>query len=189
MTGLSANLPRARTYACIRTTVAAFQTRFPDKSLRILDVGARDGFATHLLRHHGYLSVTASDIEDRFIEMAYALWGVNVTQDDFSDTKLSRQFDVVYGRHVAEHLPSLECFFRNCAKVLVDCGWVFATLPIEKEPTLHAGHLCCCASPGDLLAAARAAGIVSVEFGMSDSIGIRPTKTEMFFRGRAKCPE
>ena len=102
-----------RTSESERARTADLLRIVPKNRRSVLDIGARDGFFSALLRDH-FDQVTALDLQmPRFqIEGVRKVQGA-VTRLDFSDNA----FDVVFCAEVLEHVPQLEQACREIARV------------------------------------------------------------------------
>jgi len=105
----------------IKSTVKYFVKTFEPG--RVLDVGARDGYAMQLLIKAGFDAV-GLDINPESSFVAY---------DDFTDTKIQDKFDYIYCRHVLEHCADTAGFFASCHNVLKPGGILFLTVPLESK--------------------------------------------------------
>jgi SAM-dependent methyltransferase len=85
----------------------------PKNRVSVLDIGARDGFFSALLRRH-FESVTALDLTLPPLELE----GVRRVQGDVTDLRFpDNSFDVVFCTEVLEHVPQLEKACREIARV------------------------------------------------------------------------
>jgi ubiquinone/menaquinone biosynthesis C-methylase UbiE len=102
-----------RTSESERARTADLLRIVPKNRRSVLDIGARDGFFSSLLRDH-FDQITALDLQMPRFQME----GVNkvqgdVTRLDFPDNA----FDVVFCAEVLEHVPRLEQACREIARV------------------------------------------------------------------------
>ena len=102
-----------RTSESERSRTADLLRIVPKNRRSVLDIGARDGFFSALLREH-FEQVTALDLQmPRFqIEGVKKVQG-DVTRLDFHDN----HFDVIFCAEVLEHVPQLEQACREIARV------------------------------------------------------------------------
>ena len=118
----------------IKSTVRVFVDVFPVKDVKVVDIGARIGYATKLLKNAGY-DVIGTEIEPRYVDYAVKK-GRNVIVDNFMNSKLpGNEFDIVFSRHVLEHCADTGKFFDECERILKPFGRVFITFPLEKKKT------------------------------------------------------
>jgi len=116
----------------IASTVAYFEKVFPDKSLRVLDVGTRIGYAVELLERAGY-SASGTDIEPEYVAYATSC-GRDVIVDDIMNSAFPQNCcDVIFSRHAIEHCNDTVAFFNACDRLLVCGGRLFITFPLESS--------------------------------------------------------
>ena len=117
--------------------LAAHQT---NREARILDAGCGDGWALDQLKKEGYRNLSGIDLSEEKLEIARRLGGHRVKKAllpeiDFPD----RSFDVIYHRHVFEHLlfpqETLQSFFR----ILAPQGILFLIAP-KTDIGAHVSH-------------------------------------------------
>ena len=110
---------RLRTRPKIRSSIVAMSKLFPAPA-KVLDVGSEDGYANEVFAELGY-DVVSTDVRPL---------GPKVIRDDIMNTKLSVGFDIVYGRHVLEHVKPTKRFLRKCFRLLKKrwtCFFCFST--------------------------------------------------------------
>lgn len=116
----------------IKSTVKCFVRYFPDRDIDVLDIGARDGYSTHLLKKYNY-NVIGTEIIKEYADYAQAK-GRNVIYDDAMNTQLHEAtFDAIYSRHCIEHCKDSVQFLETCRYLLKPGGKVFITFPLENK--------------------------------------------------------
>lgn len=97
---------------------------------RLLEVGAGANplFDEAFLRQHG-LSYTAFDISPTELAKAPDCYHKVVGDICAGDLKVDGQFDFVFSRMLAEHLPDGQAFHRNILKLLAPGGRAFHFFP------------------------------------------------------------
>jgi 2-polyprenyl-3-methyl-5-hydroxy-6-metoxy-1,4-benzoquinol methylase len=173
----------------IKSTVNAFIKKFPDKSLKIIDIGARDGYSVELLKKAGY-KVFGTELIEGFVRHAIKHHRA-VVWDDMMDSNLpSGRVDVIFSRHCIEHCRDSLTFLRTCERVLKRGGHLFMTFPLETKKDFNArkdvgkNHMVYFKDKDAFRNIIRETGIVEIEFGKSKRYGIIPDKREVLFIGR-----
>lgn len=179
---------KTKYYRHTESTVAEFVRRFPDTNLRVVDIGARDGYAVELLARAGY-NVVGVELINGFVEHAVK-HNRNVILDDVMDSTLAaNSFDVVYSRHCIEHCRDTRVFLETCMRILANSGNVFFTFPLEnrqqffsrKYPRLN--HMVYFPNKGSFRAIAQEVGLQEIEFCKSKKYGIIPDGREVLYVG------
>lgn len=172
-----------------RSTVLAFIKEFPDRRLKVLDIGTRDGYAVELLAKNGY-NVLGTELIKKFATFAQKK-GRNVIFDDIMDSKLkANSFDVIYSRHCLEHCRDTFCFFKACEKILKPKGSIFIVFPLETEKQFYARkfpglqHMVCYEHKDDFRKIIAKTKFKEVYFGKSKRKEIIPDRKEVLFIGK-----
>lgn len=180
---------KTKYYPHTESTVREFARRFPNKKLNIVDVGARDGYATELLVDMGYF-VIGTEIISGFVDHAKKMLRP-VVFDDILNTHLgAHSFDVIYSRHCIEHCRSTEGFLKSCEWLLRDGGHVFLTFPLETKDEFMArkqpgqNHMVYFKNKDAFREILKKTNIKEIEFCKSKRYGIRPDGREVLFVGR-----
>lgn len=174
----------------IESTAAAFLRFFPKRDIRVVDVGARDGYGVFCLRAHQYRDVLGVELIQGYVDLAQEL-GRNVVFDDWMDTKLpANSRDVVFSRHCIEHCRDGLRFFASCRHVLCEGGKVFLTCPVEGRQKFEkrkqkGNHMLCFSGLGDLQELAWGAGFKIQELGLSAAFGITAKPDEAMLIAKA----
>ena len=123
----------------IKSAVNCLAEIFPPPA-EVLDIGARDGYATALLEGKGY-DVLGIDKEIEYVLYA-SLKHRHVALMDIEAPLLRGgfgKFDIIYARHVIEHcVPKV--FFKQCKILLKPKGKVFIVFPMQKLKLKYEGH-------------------------------------------------
>jgi len=170
------------------TTVEFFKGVFPPP-LKVLDVGARDGFATELLSKGGYDAV-GIELVQGFVDHAKKKKRNVIFGDAMSIPFPDGTFDVIYSRHCIEHCKDTVKFFEECSRVLKPNGSVFITFPFEdREKWLsreHPGlnHMVYFENKDQFREIVKKTVFEEVLFTKSKSVGIKPDKREYCFIGK-----
>ena len=181
---------RTRYYPHTKSTVKAFVKEFPNRELKVLDIGARDGYAVELLAKKGY-KVLGTELVKKFVEFAQKK-GRDVIFDDAMDTKITKKFDVIYSRHCLEHCRDTLQFFETCKKLLNNKGSVFITFHLETKKQFYARkfpglqHMVYYKNKDAFRKITEETNFKEVYFGKAKRMGIIPDRKEMLFVGRLK---
>lgn len=105
-----------------------------NKNSSILDAGCRNGLFIGLAKHYGYNNVYGLDIVERNIKCCLDN-GYNVKIGDCE--KLSEiyniKFDLIYCRHMLEHVRNPEKAIEEFYKCLNENGILFIVIPLQKK--------------------------------------------------------
>lgn len=180
---------RKRIKSCVRT----FENVFPDKNIRVLDIGARTGYGTKLLSDAGY-NVLGTDIIEAYVEEARSK-KLPVCFDDILNTTLKdNSFDAIFSRHVIEHCRDTQKFLEVCLRLLKPGGGVFILFPLESQKSFDkkmdadlgmttAGHMVHYDSITSFAAVVAKTGFNIKYLDYSEKKGIKPMKNEALFIG------
>jgi SAM-dependent methyltransferase len=172
----------------IKSTIKVFADKFPPP-LKVLDIGARDGYGTGTLKKYGYDAV-GIEIVQGFVDHAVGR-GRNVRWGDAMNLEFEpKSFDVIYSRHCIEHCKDTVKFFSECEKVLKPEGCVFITFPFElrdkwlsrKYPGLN--HMVYFETKDQFREVVEKTNFKEILFTKSKSLGIVPDKIEYLFIGK-----
>ena len=129
----------------VRKTVEAF-ARFVPPPAKVLDIGARDGYAVQCMARLGY-DAMGIELVPEYVAYATNL-GRRVVQGDAltAINSMKGQYDAVFSRHTIEHVRHPRIFLANCAFVVRNGGIVFLTFPLETTDEWRSrdkhDHLC-----------------------------------------------
>ena len=144
----------------IKKALSFFYTNIPDKNSRILDAGCGDGWTLDELKKAGYGRLTGIDLSDEKVKIA---------RDHGHDARKTMlpalpledaSFDVVYCRHVYEHLLFPLETLRSFYRVLALGGLLFLIAP-KAEISADSGsesHMANIRKPGDVESLIKKAG-------------------------------
>lgn len=111
---------------------------FRGDSIKILDVGARDGWTVELLNSLGYSDVTGIELIQEYVEYAIKQ-NRNVKIGDIHQIPFEANvFDVIFSRHVLEHSLDPEVAINEMFRVLKPQGVAYISFPLEKKA--HTKH-------------------------------------------------
>lgn len=172
----------------IQSTVAYFNAIFKDKTKYVVDVGARDGYSTQLLRDCGFGVIGTELITD------YAVYaqknGRNVVCDDIMETSMPENYcDIIFSRHCIEHCRDTVQFFKSCEKILRPNGKIFLTFPLETKKKFKArkypglNHMVYFETKDDFRRILKKTNIRTLFLGKSKQFGILPDGNEILFMG------
>ena len=118
---------------------------FPDKNIRILEVGAGDGSETRLLTDHGYKNITGITVGRENVRRGKDLYGVDLLYMDmhFMDFP-NRSFDAVIGFQTYEHSPAPILLGLEFNRVLDVNGKIMMEVPTginHFKPESNPHHL------------------------------------------------
>jgi len=123
----------------IKSSVKAFMKDNPPP-LKILDMGAREGYGTKLFKKYGY-EVVGTDIVAGYVKFAQKR-GRNVIFDDITDSKFSSNtFDAIFARHSFHYCRSAKMVLDTFRRILKPKGFICVIIPIQSKKTfLKAEH-------------------------------------------------
>ena len=117
----------------IKSSVKAFFKDNPPP-LKVLDMGARDGYGTKLFKKYGY-DVIGTDIIAGYAKFARER-GRNVIFDDITDSKLSSNtFDAIFARHSFHYCKSAKMVLDTFRRILKPKGFIWVVIPIQSKKT------------------------------------------------------
>jgi len=97
---------------------------FPiEKNIKILEIGAGDGFMAKKIHEQGY-EITSIDQIPKYPQYYPVIIG-NATKLDFE----SEKFDVIFSSQVIAHVNEIEVFFAECKRVLKKDGLMIHIVP------------------------------------------------------------
>ena len=117
---------------------------FPQKSSRILDIGAGQGHCIFPLKNSGYENIIAVDVDDRnkklFEDNGVTFIQLDAESDSFPLPEDS--FDVILLFHVIEHLKESSCLLSEVRRMLRNGGiFVLVTPDWRKQyKTFYRDH-------------------------------------------------
>lgn len=104
---------------------------FPDKDLKILDIGAGSGHSLIPLKSAGWKNLWALDLDD-FNKNMFQNNGINFVKVDLELDKASFNdnfFDVILSFHVIEHIKNLDNYLNEIGRVLKKDGIFILVTP------------------------------------------------------------
>lgn len=157
---------------------------YPDRYPKVVDIGTRNGYGVEALNNLGYHAI-GTELMAEWVEFAQKK-GRNVIFDDFMETKLKKEFNIVFSRHCLEHCRDTVQFFNSCAKILKPGGIVFVSFPLEKhkkyeEKLGQTYHMVCYETLEEFRAVPKP--FKEVYLGLSKYVGIKPSDEEALFIG------
>ena len=161
----------------------------PEDYPKVVDIGTRNGYGVEALNKLGY-EATGTELIEKWVKFAQKK-GRNVIFDDFMETKLPKDFDLVFSRHSLEHCRNTVRFFESCAKILKPKGHVFIAFPLEthekyaeKEDLTY--HMVCYETLEEFREIVKQTQFDEIYLGLSKYLGIRPSDNEALFIGRLR---
>jgi 2-polyprenyl-3-methyl-5-hydroxy-6-metoxy-1,4-benzoquinol methylase len=116
-------------------------SKYADKSLPLLDVGAREGNLLKLLSEHDFKNLSGVDISEEAIKLLKEK-GFPGEIVDAQNFNLKKKFNTVILSHVLEHCPDADKVLNNIYNHLVVGGILYVEVPRQPKipmPT-KAGH-------------------------------------------------
>jgi len=116
-------------------------SKYADKSLSLLDVGAREGNLLKLLSDEGFKSLSGIDISEAAIKLLKEK-GFKGQVVDAQNFNLKKTFETIILSHVLEHCPNANKVLNNIYNHLFDSGILYVEVPRQPKipmPT-KAGH-------------------------------------------------
>lgn len=110
-----------------------------NKNARILSIGCRDFYDLRCLRKLGYNNLIGCDIDQRCDQLAKKL-NIPFVQCDIHEHKFNEKFDVIYMRHVLEHLYDPDKAMINICNHIKPGGYIMVVVPLEskfKKDSVH----------------------------------------------------
>lgn len=116
-------------------------SKYADKKLPLLDIGAREGNLLQLLSENNFKEVVGVDSSEEALKLLRkkGFTGLNVDAQKFN---LKRKFGTIIMSHVLEHCPNGSEVVKNCYKHLNENGILYVEVPRQPKipmPT-KAGH-------------------------------------------------
>lgn len=108
--------------------------RFPDKTINILDIACGDGALSSRLSDHGYLNITAVDIESKLPTMKkginYSKLNLNNQKefDEFANSN-KEKFELILGIETIEHLENPWNYLRLIKIMVKKSGTIIISTP------------------------------------------------------------
>jgi 2-polyprenyl-3-methyl-5-hydroxy-6-metoxy-1,4-benzoquinol methylase len=121
--------------------IVSIISKYSDKKLPLLDIGAREGNLLKLLSDNGFKTVMGVDASEDALKLLreQGFTGINVDAQNFD---LKKKFGTVIMSHVLEHCPNGQAVVDNAYKHLEDNGVLYVEVPRQPKipmPT-KAGH-------------------------------------------------
>lgn len=116
-------------------------TKYANKNLPLLDIGAREGNFLNLLSENGFKDLTGVDISSEAIILLKKK-GFEGHVVDAQEFDLGKKYNTIILSHVLEHCPDAEKVINNVYKHLIDDGILYVEVPRQPKiqmPT-KAGH-------------------------------------------------
>lgn len=125
--------PRAKILSTITYLIRQLATHNKE-SIKILDVGARDGWTVDLFNQIGYPNVIGVELIDELVTHAKSK-GRNVISGDIHKLPFNNNsFDIVFCRHTLEHTIDP---YKAMAEIIrvsrTKGGIIFISLPLERK--------------------------------------------------------
>jgi len=116
-------------------------SKYADKSLSLLDVGAREGNLLKLLSDEGFKSLSGIDISEAAIKLLKEK-GFKGQVVDAQNFNLKRKFETIILSHVLEHCPDAKRVLSNIYKHLNVGGILYVEVPRQPKISIptKAGH-------------------------------------------------
>lgn len=126
------------------------------KGRTVLDLGCAQGMDKRSWMHRRVAEVSKEavglDLNGERVDTANSL-GFNLVQGNVQDFDLGRQFDVVFGGELIEHLDNARGFLESCRKHIKPDGVLILTTPNKRnfsgfvrgfvsEPLVNKEHTC-----------------------------------------------
>jgi 2-polyprenyl-3-methyl-5-hydroxy-6-metoxy-1,4-benzoquinol methylase len=116
-------------------------SKYANKSLPLLDIGAREGNLLKLLKENGFKILVGVDSSEEALKLLRekGFQGINIDAQNFD---LKRKFNTVIMSHVLEHCPNGQKVVDNAYNHLEDNGILYVEVPRQPKipmPT-KAGH-------------------------------------------------
>lgn len=186
---------KAKYHKHIEQTFHAFVREFEYvKTLRVLDVGSRDGYAVEVFNKHGY-DATGIEIVPEYAEYARSKQR-KVVVHNIIDGKLYGDdphavfHQAIFSRHCVEHVKDTAAFLRGCSANLTERGHIFLTFPLETDKEWKArksnDHLTHFPDKEAFRKFVRESDFEEIWFGKSKHKGIDGVGKEVLFIGRKK---
>lgn len=114
----------------ILEAVKFLSSMFPDRPLRLLDAGCGDGWTLDQFKKAGYRSLAGIDLSEDKLGVARRLGGHEVRRVFLPEIPFPDQsFDLIYCRHVFEHLLFPEKTLQSFFRILAPGGHLFLIVP------------------------------------------------------------
>jgi SAM-dependent methyltransferase len=121
-----------------RSIVAEVSARLPDRSARILDVGAASGHLLAAFRAAGFENVVGFDPSPRCSQLGLERYGVRIINEPISKIALAgERFDIVLLASVLEHLRDVGGAIRGLRKLLAPGGAIWFEVPDAARFAQH----------------------------------------------------
>ena len=117
---------RLKRYVLLREVRECVKRRRPPA--RVLEIGCARGEFLEMLRDHGY-TVAGVELDQGAAERAHAR-GLDVFPGTFREAGFPKSyFDIIYMKHVVEHLPDVRETLVEATRVLKPGGWLLVATP------------------------------------------------------------
>jgi len=113
----------------LNQTAREIKKFLPNKSAKILDVGAANGGLLLALRKLGYNSLTGMDPSPTCIHKMQSQGLKAVIGGIFSEVQINERFDCIVLSHVLEHLYDVRGGIKNLMSLLKDGGILYIEVP------------------------------------------------------------
>lgn len=95
-----------------------------DKDVKILEIGAGDGYCAYKLKEFGFSNIIATDIEPRYPAF-FNVDKVGAAELPFDNN----EFDIIISMSVLEHIPNINIAMNELSRVLKNDGFMLHTMP------------------------------------------------------------